>query len=89
MLVQQTGGLGRRASEEHLRQDGRKQRRTTHPGRIPEGLFAGRGTVQNAGTLRSLFARREVFDVEAMWVLGDEIVFCQRRHCLYVSIIFL
>lgn len=59
MLVQSAGRFGRRTSEEHLRQNGREQRRTAHPGRIPERVFAGRGTVQNAGTLKP--SDRKVF----------------------------
>lgn len=51
LLVQPTGRLGRREGQEHLRQDGREQRRPAHPGWVPQGLPAGRGAVEDARAL--------------------------------------
>ena len=51
VLEQQAGGQRGRAGEKHIRQDGREQRRAADAGRVPQGLPAGRGAVQDAGAL--------------------------------------
>lgn len=54
VFVEQAGGFCGGPCEEHLRQNGREQRRPAHTGRVPQGLSAGRGTVQDARPLMRL-----------------------------------
>jgi hypothetical protein len=56
VFVQPAGRLGRGPRQEHFRQDGREQRRPADAGRVPQGVPAGRGAVQNAGPLKWLCA---------------------------------
>jgi len=51
VFEQQTGRQRRGESEEHIREDGREQRRAADAGRVPEGLPPGRGTVKDARSL--------------------------------------
>lgn len=51
VFEQSTGGQRGGEGEEHIRKDGREQRRAADARRIPEGLPPGRGAVEDARSL--------------------------------------
>lgn len=51
VFEQQAGGQRGGEGEEHIREDGREQRRAADAGGIPEGLPSGRGAVEDARSL--------------------------------------